>query len=275
MTEAQENPANAGTAKPNPAGMYDFWLGGTANSPADRDAARQVLQAIPEIRQVAWANRGFLLRVVTWLAGERGIRQFIDIGAGLPTQRPTHEIARAIATEARVVYTDADPLVVARGREMLAGVAGTAVIEADIRQPGAVLEHPHALELIDFAQPVAVLMVAVTQFVPDADDPWALVRRYVGALVPGSSLAVSAPTGDHKVSWRVDQTLGVYAASTAPATVRSKAQFERFFSGLEIVPPYDGAGPAVTHVGLWGAEDPAVADDDASRWFYAAVARKP
>jgi hypothetical protein len=174
-----------------------------------------------------------------------------------------------------VLYTDADPLVVARGREMLAAVSGTAVIEADIRQPRALLDHPQVRELIDFGQPVGLLMVAVTQFVPDDDDPWALVRTYVDALAPGSYLAVSAPTGDHKVAWRVDQTLDVYAGSTAPATVRAKAQFGRFFDGLEIVPPYDDAGPAVTHVGLWGAEDVETADDDASRWFYAAVARKP
>jgi SAM-dependent methyltransferase len=275
MTEAQRNPADAHMARPSPAGMYDFWLGGTANTPADRDAAERVIRVIPEIRQVAWANRGFLLRVVTWLTGECGIQQFIDIGAGLPTQRPTHEIARTITDDARVIYTDADPQVVARGHEMLAGVPGVAVIEADIRQPGVVLDHPQTRLLIDFAQPTALLMVAVTQFVPDHDDPWTLVRRYVDALAPGSYLALSAPTGDHKVNWRVDRTLDVYAGSTAPATVRSKSQFERFFAGLEILPPYDGAEPTVTHVGLWGAEDVEAADDDAARWFYAAVARKP
>jgi SAM-dependent methyltransferase len=274
MTKAQRNPADAGAAKPNPAGMYDFWLGGTANSPADRAAARRIMQAIPEIRQVAWANRGFLLRAVAWLAEECGIRQFIDIGAGLPTQRPTHEVARTIAADARVLYTDADPLVVARGREMLAAVPDTAVIEADIRQPRVLLDHPQTHQLIDFSQPVALLMVAVTQFVSDHDDPWALIRTYVDALAPGSYLAVSAPTGDHKVAWRVDQTLDVYAGSTAPATVRTKEQFERFFDGLDIISPYEDAGAAVTHVGLWAAEDMEAADDDASRWFYAAVARK-
>jgi SAM-dependent methyltransferase len=273
MTDPQQFPPHE-ARRPNPAGMYDFWLGGTANTAADRDAARRIMRAIPEIRQVAWANRGFLARAVLWLAGECGIRQFVDIGAGFPTQRPTHEMARAVAPDARVVYTDSDPAVVARGQAMLSGVPGAAVIEADIRDPDTMLAHPTTRRLIDFGQPVAVLMVAVTQFVPDADDPWALVRRHVDALAPGSHLALSAPTGDHKVDWRVERTLAVYAASTAPAAVRSRAQIERFFDGLEITPPYEGADAAAVHIGLWGAEDVEQADDDASRWFYAAVGRK-
>jgi SAM-dependent methyltransferase len=213
---------------------------------------------------------------VTWLAEECGIRQFIDIGAGLPTQKPTHEVARGIDPHSRVVYADNDPGVVARGHEILKGVAGTAVIEADLRQPRALLDHPETRRLIDFAKPVGLLMIAVTQFVADADDPWRLVREYVGALVPGSYLALSAPTADHKVSWRVDKLADVYATSTIPVNVaRTKPEIERFFDGMEIIPPYESAERAVVHVGLWGAEDPELADDDGSRWFYAAVARKP
>lgn len=275
MTEPRQSPAGAGMAKPNPAGMYDYWLGGTASSQADREAAEQVMRVIPEIKQVAWANRGFLIRAVSWLAGECAIRQFIDLGAGFPTQRPTHEIVRTIAPDARVVYTDSNPLVVARSREMLSGVPGTVAIEADVRQPAVLLTHPETRRLINFNQPVALLMVAVTQFVPDADDPWGLVHQYMDALAPGSYLALSAPTSDHKVAWRVDQTVEVYATSTIPTNVpRTKADIERLLEGLEIVPPYDGAGPVVAHIGLWGAEDPGLAEDDASRWFYAAVARK-
>jgi hypothetical protein len=256
--------------------MYDYWLGGTANTAADRDAAERVRKAIPEIRQVAWANRGFLVRAVTWLAAERGIRQFIDIGAGLPTQRSTHEVVQGIAPDCRVVYTDNDPVVIARGKEIVAGVPGAAVIEADVRQPEELLRHPETQWLIDFTEPVGLLMVAVTQFVPDAGDPWGLVRRYVDALAPGSYLALSAPTADHKVESKVSRALEVYATSTVPLnTPRTKADVGRFFAGLEIVPPYEGAEPAVTHVGLWDCEDPEFADDDASRWFYAAVARKP
>jgi len=255
--------------------MYDCWLGGTASTPTDRAAAERVRKVVPEIRQVAWANRGFLSRAASWLA-EHGIRQFIDIGAGLPTQRCTHEIVQGIAPGCRVLYTDNDPVVIARGEEILAGVPGTAVIEADVRHPEELFGHPAAQWLIDFTEPVGLLMVAVTQFIPDADDPWNLVRRHVVALAAGSYLALSAPTADHKLESRVRRTLEVYASSTVPVTTpRTKADVGRFFTGLEIVPPYDGAGPEVTHVGLWNCEDPEAADDDASRWFYAAVARKP
>jgi hypothetical protein len=275
MSDAEQAPTE-GAAKPSPAGMYDCYLGGTANTAADREAVARVMRAIPEIKQVAWANRGFLLRAVTWLAQECGIRQFIDIGAGLPTQKPTHEVARGIIPGSRVVYTDNDARVVARGHEILRGVAGTAVIEADLRQPRALLDHPETRRLIDFAEPVGLLMIAVTQFVADADDPWRSVSEYADALVPGSYLALSAPTADNKVSWRVDKVVDVYATSTIPVNVaRTKPEIERFFEGMQIVPPYEGAGPVVVHVGLWGAEDPESADDDGSRWFYAAVARKP
>jgi hypothetical protein len=275
MSDAEQAPAT-GAAKPSPAGMYDCYLGGTANSAADRTAVERIMRAIPEIKQVAWANRGFLLRAVGWLAEECGIRQFIDVGAGLPTQRPTHEAARDAAPDCRVVYSDNDPRVVARGHEILKGATGTAVIRADLRHPRALLDHPQTRRLIDFAEPVGLLMIAVTQFIPDADDPWRLVREHAAALAPGSYLALSAPTADHKVSWRVDRVTDVYATSTIPVNVaRTKPQIERFFDGMEIVPPYDGAGREVVHAGLWGAEDPEAADDDGSRWFYAAVARKP
>jgi hypothetical protein len=186
-----------GPAVPSPAGIYDYWLGGEAGSPADREAAERIIEAVPEIRQIAWANRGFLMRAVTWMAQERGIRQFIDIGAGFPSQRSTHEVARAVAGDCRVLYTDSDPAAVDRGARMLAGVPGTAVIEADLRQPLALLGHPQAERLIDPARPTGLLVVAVTQFVPDADDPWALVAQHMAPLAPGSCLALSAPTADH------------------------------------------------------------------------------
>lgn len=265
----------AGPDAPSPAGIYDCWLGGDANTAADREAAERIIAAVPEIRQIAWANRGFLMRAVTWMAQERGIRQFIDIGAGFPAQRPTHEVARAVAPECRVLYTDADPAVVARGARMLRGVAGTAVIEADIREPGALLEHPQAARLIRPGEPTGLLVVAVTQFVPDEDDPWTLVARHMAPLAPGSCLALSAPTADHKVGWRVDRVVTEYARSSAGVNrPRARAEVERFFAGLEFVPPYQGAEPGVTFVGLWGCDDPEAADDDASRWFYAGVAAK-
>jgi hypothetical protein len=275
MTGTEQGPDGEATAVATPAGIYDYWLGGTANSQADREAAERIRRTLPEIGQVAWANRGFLMRAVTWLAA-RGIRQFIDVGAGFPTQRATHEVATAIAPDCRVVYTDNDPLAVARGRRMLAGVPGTAVIEADFRDPDALLGHPEARRLIDFGQPAGLLIVAVTQFVPDEDDPWGLVARHLAPLAPGSYLALSAPTGDHKVESRVDRVVEQYAGTSAGGNwPRTKKEIERFFAGLELVAPYPGAEPGVTYVGMWGCDDPEAADDDPSRWFYAGVAGKP
>jgi O-methyltransferase involved in polyketide biosynthesis len=254
--------------------MYDRFLGGTANFESDRNAVDRVLDLVPEMRDAAWANRGFLQRAVRWMA-ERGIRQFIDLGAGLPTQRCTHEVARAAAPGARVLYTDNDPAVIAHGHQILAGVPGAAVIRADFRQPGELLDNPGARDLIDFAEPAGLLIVSVTQFIPDAEDPWSLVARYVAALAPGSYLALSAPTADRIAARKVERILDVYATSTIPVTTgRTRAEIARFFDGLQIVAPYPGADPVLTSAGLWDCEDPEAAESDGSRLFYVAVARK-
>ena len=273
MSESPEEPRGPQTA--SPAGIYDSLLGGDAGTAADREAASRIIAALPVIPQVAWANRGFLMRAVTWMARERGIRQFIDVGAGFPAQRPTHEVARAVAPGCRVLYTDNDPAAVARGSRMLDGVPGTAVIEADLRQPGALFGHPEARRLIDPRLPTGLLVVAVTQFVADQDDPWSLVARHMAPLAPGSCLALSAPTADHKVESQVEQVESEYAHSSAGVNqTRTRGEIERFFSGLEIAAPYEGAAPGVAFVGLWGCDDPEAADDDASRWFYAGVGTK-
>jgi hypothetical protein len=273
MSESPEEPRGPQTA--SPAGIYDCLLGGDAGTAADREAAGRIIAALPVIPQVAWANRGFLMRAVTWMAQERGIRQFIDIGAGFPAQRPTHEVARAVAPGCRVLYTDNDPAAVARGSRMLDGVPGTAVIEADLRQPGALFGHPETRRLIDPSLPTGLLVVAVTQFVSDRDDPWSLVARHMAPLATGSCLALSAPTSDHKVESQVEQVESEYAHSSAGVNqTRTRGEIERFFSGLEIAAPYEGAAPGVTFVGLWGCDDPEAADDDASRWFYAGVGTK-
>jgi hypothetical protein len=270
MTEAG-TPAEPSAS---PAGIYDCWLGGDAGSQADRDAARRITSTVPEIPQIAWANRGFLMRSVTWM-GQQGIRQFIDVGAGFPAQRPTHEVARAVHEDCRVVYTDNDPAVVERGRRMLAGAPGAAVIQADIRQPAALFGHPDTARLIDPAEPTGLLVIAVTQFVPDEDDPWALVAAHMAPLAPGSYLALSAPTADHKAERKVDSVVAEYAGTLGRVNrPRARREFERFFGGFDLLAPYQGAAPGVTYVGLWGCDDPEDADDDASRWFYAAVAVK-
>jgi hypothetical protein len=257
------------------AGMYDYYLGGTANSAADRAAVQRIREVLPEIGDAAWANRGFLQRAVKRMAGEWGIRQFLDIGAGLPTQRNTHEVVAGEIPDGRVVYVDKDPRVIARGQHLLAEVPGTTVFEADLRDVKAILDHPETRRLIDFSEPVGLLLVAVTQFIPNDDDPWGLVARYLDALAPGSYLALAAPTGDNQAGRITEAVLKVYAKTPTPAQERTRAEITRFFAGLQIVPPYDGAEAAVTYAGEWGAEDPLAADDDGSRWFYAAVGRKP
>jgi hypothetical protein len=261
--------------RPLVAGMYDYYLGGTANSAADRAAVEKIRAVIPEISEAAWANRGFLQRAVKRMAQDWGIRQFIDIGAGLPTQRNTHEIVVDVDPGARVVYVDNDPRVIERGHSILAGVPNVAVVEADIRRPEDVLGATETRRLIDLDQPIGLIMVAVLQFVPAAEDPWGLVARYLDAVPSGSYLAISVPTRDHQSIRITDEVIEIYRSTPSPGEPRTLAEAERFFEGLEIVPPYEGAKPAVNFVGLWGAEDPGAADDDGSRWVYAAVARKP
>jgi SAM-dependent methyltransferase len=275
MNDHEQVPSGVDVTRPSPARMYDCYLGGTANFAVDRQAVARIAELVPEIRDAAWANRGFLQRSVRWMA-EHGIGQFIDLGAGLPTQRATHEVARAAAPGARVVYTDIDLGVIAHGREILAGVPGVALIEADFAQPEDLLSHPLTRELIDFAQPAGLLAVAVTQFITDAADPWDLVRRYLAPLAPGSCLALSAPSADHVAGWKIGRIRDVYQGATIPVNIpRTRAKIARFFTGLSIVSPYQGADPELTFAGLWDCEDPDAADSDGSRAFYAAVGVKP
>jgi len=256
----------------SPAGVYDFALGGTENTEADRKMLEHAKQVMPHIVLGAWANRGFLQRAVSRLAGAWGITQFIDLGSGFPTQRNTHEVVAEQRPDARVVYVDIDSRVVTKSQELLAGSDRVAAVHADIRDPQAILRHPRVRRLIDFGEPVAVLLVAVTHFLSDADNPWRIVEELMDGVPSGSYLALSAVTSDRQEeAW--DQVL--QADPRYEGFPRTRAEVERFFAGLDIVPPYDGAKPEVAYIGLWGAEDPDLADDDASRLAYAAVARKP
>jgi hypothetical protein len=170
---------------------------------------------------------------------------------------------------------DSDPLVLAYAQEMLADDGTTAVIQADLREPDSVLNHPELRALIDFGEPVGVLMTAVLHFVADGSDPWGLVAQYVRALAPGSYLAVSHVTADNVPRRGVEAGLDVYAQATENVYMRSRAEVERFFEGLEMVPPYDKGVPGLAFLGEWGAEDPGLADSDGSRWGYCGVARIP
>jgi hypothetical protein len=275
MTQSEQAPAGVDPATPSAARMYDYMLSGKHNFQSDRDAVERFRAQLPDLGDAAWANRAFHQRAARWLAAERGIRQFIDIGSGLPIDGNTHEIVQAVVPAARVVYVDHDPMLPAYADELLTDDGSTAVIQADLRDPDALLAEPGLRALINFDEPVGLLMTAVMQFVPDGSDPWGLVARYVGALVPESYLALSHITGDALPPRAVQTGIDVYANATQDAYPRSRAAIERFFEGLELVPPHDQAGPVVAYVGLWGAEDPAAADSDGSRALYCGVARRP
>ncbi|MFA1541427.1 SAM-dependent methyltransferase [Actinomadura monticuli] len=275
MSDIEQAPPGVDSTVPSPARMYDYILGGKANFEVDREAVKTVRAHMPDLEDAAWANRGFLQRSVAWLA-DQGIRQFIDIGAGLPTGNNTHDAVQKVAPDARVLYVDNDPLVEIHAKALLEGVEGTAFITADFRDPEGLLGHEETQAMIDFTRPVALLMVTVTHFVSDEDDPWGLVQRYVSRVAPGSYVALSAISSDRQVSEELGQVTAVYArSSSGGAYPRPRADIERFFTGLEIVPPYPGAPAEVCHLGVWGAEDPDEADSDGSRLGYAAVARKP
>jgi hypothetical protein len=255
--------------------MYDYVLGGTHNFPADREAAERVRAQSPDLEDAAWVNRAFHQRAARWLAAERGIRQFIDVGSGLPTLGNTHDVVQQVAADARVVYVDIDPMVRAYAAELLAGDGTTAVVTADLREPGLLLADPGLRALIDFSQPTGLLMTAVLHFVADGSDPWGLVASYLAALAPGSYLVLSHGTYQGLPPGLVQTSQDVYANATQSMHLRSREQIARFFTGLQLVPPYPDAEPAVTYVGMWGADDPKLADSDGSRWWFGGVARRP
>jgi hypothetical protein len=274
MSEAEEAPAGVDPTTPTTARLYDFLLGGSANFAADRAMAKRLSELVPEVSEGAWANRGFHQRAALWMA-EHGVRQFIDIGAGLPTQGNTHEVVLKDSPEAKVVYVDIDPMVFAHAAALLTGGASTAFVQADLRDPDAVLGSTELRGLIDFAEPVGLLITAVMHFVTDQEDPWGLVARYVAELCPGSYLALSHLTSEGKPRQAVEGGSELYERLPENVALRSKADIRRFFDGLEIVPPYEGAEPDLTFVGTWGAVDAAMADSDGSRWLYCAVAGRP
>jgi hypothetical protein len=275
MTEAEQAPPGVDPSTPSPARLYDYYLGGTTNFQVDRIAGDRLRDALPDLYDAAWANRGFHQRAARWMASEQGIRQFIDLGSGLPTQGNTHLSVRQVIPDARVVYVDVDPMVAAMSGELLADDGRTSVIIADMRDPDEVLSHPDLRALIDFTQPVGLLMTAVLHFIGDGSDPWALVTRYADALAPGSYVALSHATADKLPPRSVQAMYATYENTPTRIYLRSRADVRRFFDGLEFVPPYPDAAPCVTYVGVWGADDPEAADSEGSRVLYCGVGKRP
>jgi hypothetical protein len=274
MAHVPRTPAGVDVTRPAPARIYDYMLRGSNHFDTDVAAAQRILSAVPEIRDCAWSNRGFHQRAAKWIA-EQGVRQFIDIGSGLPTVGNTHEVVQKVIPGARVVYIDNDPMVAEQGTQLLAKDRSTRLICADLREPDTILNNPDLLELIDFREPTGLLLTAVLMFVSDRSDPWGTVARYVSALSSGSYLALSHLTDDYKPPVTAERFRAVFDNATEHLYFRSKAGIVRFFDGLEMVPPYEDAEPAICYTGVWGAEDPVLADSDGARWLYCGVARKP
>ncbi len=259
MTDQSRVVSEIDTSTPNPARMYDYYLGGKDNFPADRRAADEVLAIVPEVPALSEEGRAFLRRAVRYLAGEAGVRQFIDLGAGLPTQGNTHEVAQAVAPAARVVYVDNDPVVVTHGQALLA-TDNTVMVHADLRDPGAILRHPLVRETIDFDQPVAVLLLSILHFIRDEEDPAGIVARFRDAIAAGSYLVLSHGSAD---VWPelAERVARVYARSTAPLVTRSRIEIEDLFEGFELVEP------GLVRAGHWRpdlepAPEPASDDSD-------------
>jgi len=216
--------------------VYDYWLGGKDNFEADRQAAEQVVATFPDVLVSVRAQREFLGRAVRYLVAETGIRQFLDIGTGLPAGNNTHEVAQNIAPETRVVYVDNDPIVLLHAKTLLTSSpeGATAYIDADLRDTEKILAA--AEEVLDFSQPIAVMLLGVLHCIPDEDDPAAIVERLTAALAPGSYLVISHPASD--VTPELGRSMGDYNKSaSAPLTARTYGEVNSFFDGLDLVEP--------------------------------------
>ncbi|WP_255629395.1 SAM-dependent methyltransferase [Jidongwangia harbinensis] len=219
--------------------MYDYYLGGIHNFPADRAVAKVLLERTPMLRTIARDNRAFLARAVRYLTSV-GVHQFLDIGSGIPTEGNVHEIAQAVVPGARVVYVDVDPDAVSESLQLLAGNQYATAIRADIREPQAILDHPQVRDLLDFDQPMAVLMVAVLHFVEDTDEVCDIVATFRSALAPGSHLVVAHATLDELIvderEW--EKTQREYRQqTTTPLVPREKSDVARFFDECRMVEP--------------------------------------
>jgi SAM-dependent methyltransferase len=218
--------------------IYDYWLGGKDNYAADRDAAEQAIAANPRIVADVRANRAFLARAVRYLAAEQGIRQFLDIGTGLPTSSNTHQVAQSVAPDSRIVYVDSDPIVLLHARALLTSSpeGATAYLDADLRNTREILGA--AAQTLDFSRPVAVMLLIILHLIPDADDPYGIVAQLMGSLAPGSYLVISHPANDIRPAAMAEMTRRVNARlGSARGTMRDRAAITRFFDGLELIQP--------------------------------------
>jgi SAM-dependent methyltransferase len=262
-------PADVDLTRPNAARVYDYYLGGSHNFAIDRQMAQQAIDLWPDVPMIVRANRAFLRRAVRQLI-RAGVRQFLDLGSGIPTVGAVHELAQADDPQARVVYVDVDPVAVQHARAILAGNPHTGVIRADLRHPDLVLAHRHLHRLLDLDQPVAVLMVAVLHFVPDADGPARVVAAYRDALAAGSYLVVSHATADGQRPDRAAEHRRLYARTATPMTMRSHAQIAHLLHGWDLL------DPGLVRLPLWHPDpDDKIPPNPDAFAGYAALGHKP
>jgi hypothetical protein len=263
-------PPEFNTGVAHSARVYDYWLGGKDNFAADRKVGDAIMAEIPSLPQLTRDNRAFLGRAVRYLAAEAGIRQFLDIGTGIPTAGNTHEIAQAVAPDARVVYVDYDPIVLAHARALMTSnpAGATAFILGDFREPGKILADSALREILDFDQPVALMLIALLHFFTDDENPQAIVSSLLDALPAGSYLAVSNLTQDFMDPDQAARSTQAALQGGITYVSRSREEVSAFFSGLELVEP------GVVPMQLWRPDgSPAAAPDGPTA--YAAVGRKP
>ena len=265
-----ELPTGIDTSRPHPARTYDYFLGGKNNFAADREVADKVLAGWPTIRIGVRENRKFLARVVRYLAGEVGIRQFLDIGTGLPTADNVHEVAQAVAPSARVVYADNDPLVLAHARALLTSSpqGRTAYIHADLRDPLSIINDPVTRDVLDFTQPIALMLVAILHMIPDEEQPADIVATLLDALPSGSYVVASHITGEHNDGAAAAEDR--FREASLKAQWRDSDVFARLaFNGLDLVPP------GVVLTSEWRNDEPGPRPTPADVSAYGGVARKP
>jgi hypothetical protein len=236
VTDEGLTPDRIDTSRPHPARMYDYYLGGQDNYEVDRAAAEQVMSLSPDVRRSALANRDFLQRAVAAVV-RGGIRQIIDIGTGIPTSPNTHQAAHAVHPGTRVVYTDNDPIVSAYAGAKLTNTANTGFVLADLRDPRAILEDPAITGLIDFDEPVALLLVAVLHFIDDEEDPAGLIAALTDVLPAGSQLVISHATADFHPAENTSRGSEIYQKATANLSLRSRQEILPFFDGFELLEP--------------------------------------
>jgi len=266
MSDAAWVPPGIDQETPSAARLYDYFLGGDYNFAVDRQLGERIAAVLPQARHMARVNRAFLRRAVSHCA-LAGIRQFIDLGCGLPSMGPVHEVAQRVDPECRIVYVDNEPVVTAHGELLLAGNERAAIIRADLRDHEAIFEHERTRALIDFDLPVAVLTVAVLHFLPDDGEAADVIARYAGAVAPGSFLVFSHITNDVVDHETARKSVELYNTSQNKIYPRPRAAIAAMLGDCPLI------DPGLVFVPAWRPDSPADAENPDLSSFYGAVAR--